>query len=191
VARQPANLSLPEWMPAGTSPEADGIVIGSGPATVDLYIDFLCPFCRQFEEASGAALQTIAGAGMASLVYHPLGFLDRLSTTRYSSRAAAASGCAADGSKFTEYKDVLFLNQPEEGGPGLSDEQLAQLGLGLGLDSGFARCIGEGRYLEWAAYVTVRGLERGVSGTPTVFVDGLPVPANARMIAAAVEGHAG
>jgi protein-disulfide isomerase len=191
MARQPASLSAPEWVPAGTAPEMDGILIGSGPATVDLYIDFLCPFCRQFEEASGAALARIAAAGIGSLVYHPLGLLDRLSTTRYSSRAAAASGCAADRRKFLEYKDALFLEQPEEGGPGLSDEQLAQLGLALGLDPGFARCIGEGRYLEWAAYVTARAIERGVSGTPSVFVDGLPVPANARMIAAAVEGYTG
>jgi protein-disulfide isomerase len=189
VARQPANLSAPEWIPAGTAPDAEGIVIGSGPARVDLFIDFLCPFCRQFEEASGAVLQTIAAAGMGSLVYHPLGFLDRLSTTRYSTRAAAASGCASDRRKFAEYKDVLFADQPEEGGPGLSDEQLAELGLALGLDPGFARCIGEGRYLEWAEYVTARALERGVSGTPSVFVDGIPVPANARMIAAAVEGY--
>jgi hypothetical protein len=29
-----------------------------------------------------------------------------------------------------------------------------------------------------------------VGGTPSVFVDGIPVPANARMIAAAVEGIA-
>jgi hypothetical protein len=34
-------------------------------------------------------------------------------------------------------------------------------------------------------------MERGVGGTPSVFVDGIPVPANARMIAAAVEGIAG
>ena len=46
------------------------------------------------------------------------------------------------------------------------------------------------RYLEWAAYVTTRAIERGVGGTPSVFVDGMPVPANARMIAAAVEGIA-
>jgi protein-disulfide isomerase len=191
VARQSTDLSAPEHVPAGTVEDGDGILIGAGPATVDLYIDFLCPFCRQFEEASGDALDTIAAAGIASLVYHPLGFLDRLSSTRYSSRAAAASGCAADRRKFREYKYALFANQPEEGGPGLSDEQLARLGLALGLDPGFTRCIGEGRYLEWSAFVTTRAMERGVGGTPSVFVDGIPVPANARMIAAAVEGIAG
>jgi protein-disulfide isomerase len=111
-------------VPAGTEADGDGIVIGGGPATVDLYIDFICPFCRQFEEASASVLAAIVAANAASLVYHPLGFLDRLSSTGYSSRAAAASGCASDGNKFIEYKDVLFRNQPEEGGAGLSDPSL-------------------------------------------------------------------
>jgi protein-disulfide isomerase len=189
VARQPVHLSIPERVPAGTEADGDGIVIGGGPATVDLYIDFICPFCRQFEEASASVLAAIVAANAASLVYHPLGFLDRLSSTGYSSRAAAASGCASDGNKFIEYKDVLFRNQPEEGGAGLSDAELAELGLALGLDPGLERCIGEGRYLEWAAYVTARAPERGVSGTPTAFVDGVPVPADGRTIAAAVKGH--
>lgn len=90
-----------------------------------------------------------------------------------------------------EYKNALFANQPEEGGPGLSDDQLTQLGLALGLDPGFARCIGEHRYLDWAAYVTTRAVERGVTGTPSVFVDGIPVPANGRLITAALEEISG
>jgi protein-disulfide isomerase len=187
MVRHTPNPSVPESVPAGTAADGDGIVIGTGPATVDLYVDFLCPFCRGFEEASGAMLQAIAAAGVGSLVYHPLGFLDRLSTTRFSTRAAAASGCAADQDAFMEYKDALFANQPDEGGPGLSDEELAQLGVALGLDPSFPHCIGDARYLEWSAYVTTRASEHGVVGTPSVFVDGIPVPANARAITAAIE----
>ena len=191
MAQRSAPISTPQYVPAGTAEDGDGIVIGGGPATVDIYIDFLCPFCRQFEESSGAALDALAAAGESSLVYHPLGFLDRLSSTRYSSRAAAASGCAADQRKFSEYRSALFANQPEEGGPGLSDDELARLGLALELDPGFARCIDEGRYLQWSAYLTTRSAERGVSGTPSAFVDGVPVPANATMIAAAIQAAAG
>jgi protein-disulfide isomerase len=190
MAQGSANVSAPERVPAGAADDGDGIVIGAGPA-VDIYIDFLCPFCRRFEAASGAELETIVAAGMGSLVYHPLGFLDRLSTTRYSSRAAAASGCASDRSRFAEYKDALFADQPEEGGPGLSDEELVQLGLALGMDPGFAHCVGEHRYLEWSSFVTARAVERGVTGTPSVFVDGTPVPANGRAISAALEEIAG
>jgi protein-disulfide isomerase len=177
-------LQAPSRIPAGT--KDDGIVVGSGPVTVDAYIDFLCPFCRQFEEASGPALEAMVADRLIRLVYHPLGFLDGLSTTRYSSRAASASGCAADGGRFLEYLHALFDNQPPEGGPGLSDEQLVELGLAVGLDDGFGRCVAAHVYLDWVEYVTARAVERGVSGTPSVYVEGVPVPANARSIATAV-----
>jgi protein-disulfide isomerase len=181
-----SELRAPARVPAGTTAEGDGIALGAGPVTVDAYIDFLCPFCRQFEERNGAALARMLAGGAITLVYHPLGYLDRLSTTAYSSRAAAASGCASDGGRFAEYKDALFANQPPEGGPGLSDEELVALGQSVGLDEGFGSCVTQGAYLDWAQYVTGRALARGVQGTPTVLVGGIPVPANAALIAAAV-----
>ena len=83
--------------PAGATPTGDGIVVGTGPVTVDMYIDFLCPFCRRFELAAGPTLGGMVGDGLISAVYHPMSFLDAASTTRYSSRAGSASGCASDG----------------------------------------------------------------------------------------------
>src|SRR3954447_7899677 len=105
---------------------------------------------------SGPTLTQLLEAGAISLVYHPLGFLDRLSTTRYSTRAAAASGCASDGGRFPAYRDALFANQPPEGGPGLSDEELVALGHTVGLGADFTRCVAAGAYLPWAGYVTQR-----------------------------------
>jgi protein-disulfide isomerase len=182
-----ANVSAPSKVPAGTNREGDGIVLGSGPVTVDAYIDFLCPFCKRFEEASGPALMRMVEEGAITMVYHPLGFLDRLSTTNYSTRAAAASGCASDVGRFPEYRDALFANQPPEGGPGLSDDQLIQLGQAAGIgDEPFAACVAQGTHLDWVAYVTARAMEGGVSGTPSTFVEGVPVPANSQTIAEAV-----
>jgi protein-disulfide isomerase len=174
-------------LPTGVTAEGDGIAIGEAGVRVDAYIDFLCPFCRRFEATSGDALKQMVAEQLITLVYHPLGFLDRLSTTAYSSRASAASGCASDGGRFVAFKDALFAVQPEEGGPGLSDEQLVAVGADVGLDvDSFGACVMAGRYLPWAAFVTERAIERGVSGTPSVYVAGTSVPANARMIAAAV-----
>ena len=52
---------------------------------------FLCPFCRQFEERSGSLLDRYGKDHIITLVYHPLGHLDRLSSSHgYSSRAAGA-----------------------------------------------------------------------------------------------------
>lgn len=183
-----AVIAPPIHVPAGAPADGDGIALGGGPVTVDAYIDFLCPFCRMFEEQHGAAVDALAARGTITLVYHPLGYLDRLSTTRYSTRAAAASGCAADGGRFREYLYTLFANQPPEGSAGLSDEELIQLALRNGLDEGFARCVRAGAHIEWSEYVTARATARGVSGTPTVLVEGMAVPASAAAIAAAVQG---
>jgi protein-disulfide isomerase len=182
---QPPNAQL--RVPAAATPEGDGIVAGDGPITVEAYVDFNCPFCRRFEQRSGTALVRMAAERTINLVHHPLGFLDRVSTTRYSSRAAAASGCASDAAGFLEYVAALYANQPPEGGPGLSDAELIALGRAIGIDDpSFPPCVGDRVYLPWTEYVTERALQRGVDGTPTVFVEGVPVAPDATAIAAAV-----
>jgi protein-disulfide isomerase len=179
--------AAPPRVPAHSTPQGDGVVVSSGPVLVDAYIDFQCPFCRAFEMTSGDALRAMAAEGLITLVHHPMDFLDEASTNHYSSRAASASGCASDGGRFSEYAQLLFANQPPEGGPGLTDEQLVELGVAVGLtDPTFARCVPEHVYVPWADHVTRTALARGVSGTPTTLVEGVPVPANARAIAAAV-----
>jgi protein-disulfide isomerase len=173
--------------PAGATPAGDGIVVGSGPVTVDVYIDFLCPFCRRFELSAGPTLTAMVGDRQISAVYHPMSFLDAASTTRYSSRAGAASGCAADGGKFAEYAYALFANQPPEGGPGLGDDELVKLGASVGLaGEAFESGLRAGRYLEWPSYVTSVATARGVTATPTALVGGVPVAPDGPAIAAAV-----
>ena len=177
----------PSHIPAGATQEGDGILTGNGPVRVDAFIDFLCPFCKQFELSSGPALAALVADQLASLVYHPMNFLDQASTTNYSTRAAAASGCAADQGRFLEYAHALFVNQPPEGGPGLSDAELAVIGRSVGLgDAAFAACLSEASYLDWPPYVTARATAAGVSGTPTVLVQGVVVRPDPQAITAAV-----
>jgi protein-disulfide isomerase len=125
-----------------------------------------------------------------SLIYHPMNFLDEASTTNYSTRAAAASGCAADGGLFAEYAHALFVNQPPEGGSGLSDQELADIGRAVGLTgTTFTACLSEARYRDWPTYVTARAAELGVEATPTVLVAGTVVSAEPQSIADAVGGR--
>jgi protein-disulfide isomerase len=181
---QPA---VPARLPAGATAEGDGVVVGQGPVRVDIFVDFLCPYCRQFELSSGQALAKLVHDGQASLVYHPMNFLDDASTTRYSTRAAAASGCAADQGRFLEYANALFAHQPPEGSAGLTDAELTALGQQAGLSGQeFSACVQSSPYLDWPAYVTERATELGVEATPTVLVAGTPVEADAHPITAAV-----
>jgi hypothetical protein len=54
----------------------------------------------------------------------------------------------------------------------------------------FAQCVTRGNYLDWPPYVTAMATARGVSATPSVFVNGISVPANPRLIAMAVSAAA-
>ncbi len=179
--------TVPTHVPAGATPEGDGVIVGDGPVRVDAFIDFLCPFCKKFELSSASVLSGLLAEHLISLVYHPMNFLDEASTTNYSTRAAAASGCAADQERFLQYAHALFVSQPPEGGPGLSDAELAQIGRGVGLaEAAFAGCLGDAPYLDWPTYVTARATAVGVNATPTVLVAGAVVAANPRAISAAV-----
>jgi len=186
------DQTVPSRLPVGVTEEGDGIMIGHGPVRVDAFIDFLCPFCRRFELSSGQTLARLAADGQISLIYHPMNFLDAASTTNYSSRAAAASGCAADQGRFAEYAHALFVSQPPEGGPGLSNPELAEIGHTVGLaGTAFTACVSDAPYLDWPPYVTVRATALGVESTPTVLVAGTAVRPEARSIAAAVAEAAG
>lgn len=158
--------------PPGVTADDSGIVVGSGPVTVDVYEDFLCPACRLFEEQTGETLDQLAADGKARVVYHPVAILNRFSTTEYSTRSAAAAGCAAEGGKFREYAKALFDNQPAEGGAGLSDDRLIEIGRSVGLGDDFGSCVRDKKYRAWVDHVTDTAGEQGVYSTPTIHVDG-------------------
>jgi len=148
--------------------------VGDGPVKIDIYEDFMCPVCHEFENAAGPTIQQLVDAGKVTVQYHPIAILDRASNgTQYSTRSAAAAAAAAEGGKFTEYHRVLFDNQPAEGSDGLTDAKLIELGRSVGLtDQAFADAVTDKTYWAWATKVTDLASSRGVTGTPTVLVGG-------------------
>ncbi|WP_406816965.1 DsbA family protein [Mycobacterium sp. M23085] len=181
------NQTLEMPVPRGATKDNTGIAVGTGPVDLEAYIDFQCPFCKQFELSSGDAIDELLDRQVIRFIRHPMNFLDAASTNHYSTRAAAAAAAASDAGRFHEYAQTLFENQTPEGGPGLTDEQLIALGQDVGItDPGFADEIQEGRYLPWPSFVTARATERGIGGTPSVFVQGIPVAPRPDLIVAAV-----
>jgi protein-disulfide isomerase len=172
--------------PPGAVENGTGIKVGSGPVQIDVYEDFICPACGQFEQQTGGTIDQLVAEGKATVVYHPLAILDRASTTDYSTRSSAASGAAAEGGKFREYAKALFAQQPAEGSAGLSDDQLIQIGRSVGLGDAFAQAVRDGKYKPWTAHVTDEASGDGVTGTPTVRVGGKDVQPTTQAILAAV-----
>ncbi|NJP33663.1 DsbA family protein [Micromonospora thermarum] len=162
--------------PPGANDAGTGVVFGSGPVTIDLYEDYLCPACKQFQQVSGEAIDQLADEGKTRVVFHPVAYLNRFSTTEYSTRSSAASGCAAAGGKFREFTEALFERQPPEGGAGLSDDQLIDIGAEVGLNrDSFGSCVRDDTYDAWTEHVTEEASKAGVTGTPTILVNGQPV----------------
>lgn len=158
----------------------DSYVFAHGPAnapvTVTVYEDFMCPYCGQFERAVGDKLDQYVEAGKVRVRYHPIAFLDRMSTTDYSTRAVNAMAVVMDqaGSKVAfKFHDLLFSHQPEENSAGLSDEQLIDLAVQAGAkQSNVAEPIKNLKYQKWVENATAAASKNGVTGTPTVKVNG-------------------
>lgn len=150
---------------------------------LELYEDFICPACGSFQtepvsetapKTNGEAIEQAVQEGKVELKFHPLNFLSGASTTNYSLRAASAVTCAADEGKFFAYEKALFTNQPPEGGEGLSDKELIDLGEGeaVGMGDGFAKCVKDKRYYGWVNELTDKALAEGIESTPSVKLNG-------------------
>jgi protein-disulfide isomerase len=185
--------------PSAAVDDGTAFAVGTGPVTVDVYEDFMCPICGEFEKAGGVTLQQLAQQNKVTVRYHPIAILDRYSNGKeYSTRSAGAAAAAAEGGKFLQYHDALFASQPEENSDGLTDAKLVDLGKSVGLtDAAFADAVTEHAYTPWATKVTATASDRGVTGTPTVRVAGKAVteenggPPTAVTLTAAISAAAG
>ncbi|AGL14810.1 thioredoxin domain-containing protein [Actinoplanes sp. N902-109] len=172
--------------------DGTAFAVGTGPVTVDVYEDFMCPHCEEFETAAGSTIDQLVAANKVTVRYHPIAILDGASSTQYSTRSAAASAAAAVGGKFSEYHKALFANQPAEGSAGLDDAKLVELGKSAGLGDDFAKAVDDGTYKAWATKATDTAAARGVTSTPTVRVAGKALDApTAAALTAAVDAAAG
>ncbi len=160
--------------------EDGAIRIGDPDADVVVTVveDFQCPACQQFEAISGDTLAELAADNTVAVDYKPIAILDRASSTNYSTRSANAAMCVADAdiSAWPTWHDAMFEQQPAEGGAGLSDDDLiglAQLADVEGPD--LESCITDGAYTDFVTAQTQAVLDSGVTGTPTVSVNGTVV----------------
>jgi protein-disulfide isomerase len=183
--------------PAGFN-AAGGVEVGDADAAVTLTLveDFACPHCKQFEESNASLFEGYQSGSDVLVEYRPIAFLDRVSTDDYSSRALNAAACvvADDPDSWSSIHRLLFANQPAEGGPGLSDDQLVDLAVEAGADeASVSTCIEDGTYDGWVESTTESTMDEPFfSGTPTVLVDGEKVEdVSADGIEAAVQNALG
>ncbi len=162
----PANFS-------GTG--ATSVFLGpdNAPVTVTVFEDFQCPICREFETNVGPTIQSLRDAGTIKVEYRSIAFLDRMSSTNYSTRALNAAACVRDSSpgSFEKFHALLFENQPAENSAGLPDSKLIDLAKEAGA-ADVSACIKNEKFKDWTVKVTDAASKDGINGTPTVRVNG-------------------
>ena len=162
--------------------ERQGVTVVSGKADakvkLDIYADFLCPYCGELQKGFGDQIEQQIQAGTVQVTYHMIPLLNsRSDPPGYSLDSANAALCAADETKFTSYHDSLFKNQPQEGARGYDKSQLIKLGQDLGITSPqFATCVNSSIYNEQLNAALQQILRNpAFQGTPAIFHNGTPI----------------
>lgn len=122
--------------------------------TVESYIDPLCPYCARVDRALSGTWQRLFDAGQINMEIHPLSFLNRLSSDRYSSRAGAALAYVAehDPKHVLAFLGTLYSERylPSESDyQPVSDAQIEQEAIASGIDAAVAKRAAAEQYVKW------------------------------------------
>ena len=177
---------IPQLLPVGeivtvtpaALPEADGLSLGdpNAPVTIDVFEDFQCPACQRFtENTEPLIIQNLVASGQVRYVFHNYPFLDGNGAggSGESDQAANAAMCANEQDKFWEMHSILYANWNGENQGAFSSRRLQAMAESLGLDmDAFNSCFSANKYESEIQADFDLGGQMGVSGTPTVFVNG-------------------
>lgn len=172
--------------PPNANADKTGIIIDNGKAKadamkLDLYFDYQCPICKQFEDVFGGEIEKMAAAGTALVTYRDMTFLDNNLRNDSSARAGNAAACADVVGAYKGYHDAIFANQPATEGQGYTDDQLLNT---FAKDAGitgdklttFQQCVKDGSMKNFVTGTDAAASKAGVTGTPTLKVNGTTVP---------------
>ena len=168
----------------GAKPTPTKQTLDGKTAHIQIWLDYQCPYCDQFETTNNSQIKQWLDEGSATLEVHPVAILDSAQNNQYSTRAAAAASCVAnyEPDKFFDINAALFANQPDEStGTGLTNAKILSIFKDAGVESKqITDCVNNQTF---AKFVTSRTAEAtadkqlanptsGGFGTPTVFVNG-------------------
>jgi len=138
----------------------------SAPVTIIEFSDFQCPYCEIFfNETFPLIEKNYISTGKVRFVYRDF----PIESHQYAQKAAEAAKCANEQGKFWEYHDKIFNNQNALGISSLS-QYAQELTLNI---TAFNDCLNSGRMAPKVKKDFNDGLNYGISGTPTFFINGI------------------
>ncbi len=160
----PVNVAVGNYPPQG-DPNAK--------VTVIEFADLRCPFCEQwFQTVESNLIKDYVNPGKVKFYFRNYAFLGPASTL-----AAEAGECANDQGKWWPFHDYMYQHQPDESNTSMyTNDNLTQIAGNLGMDtSQFSSCLSDPATAQKVAKDLSDGQAAGVNGTPTTFINGVPV----------------
>lgn len=166
----PIDVSGKERVEVKTSPNDPILGNPEAPVTIVEFYDFQCGYCKLFaQETLPKLIDKYVKSGKVKLV-----FKDFATISEDSKSAAMAANCAYKQNKFLEFHDGLYSLKDEN--KSLSKENLFSLAQRLDLNIiKFNDCIGLSKNKDIVEQNTKQGKLSGVTGTPTLFINGLKI----------------
>lgn len=159
------------------------VTLVQGAPTLDIYEDFQCPACAQFEQVMGKTVVELAQQGKIRLVYHVKTFLDANLGTTHSLSMGNAAMCAADAGAFQAFHDGVYANMPAQEGQGWTTAQTKGLAEGAGISGEaldtWSTCVDERKYAKYVESTEEASAKAGINATPTVLLAGEKLDFNA------------
>jgi protein-disulfide isomerase len=145
-------------------------------AKIEVFEDYTCSACKVYTESiEPQVIKELVDTGKAYYVFYQFPFLDDQSASKDSDRSANAALCAADQGRFWDFKKLLFANQTHTAEE-FSDKRLVAFAESLGLDmTKFKSCYDGSQFQSQVNKDMALGRDRGITGTPTLFVNGVDV----------------
>ncbi|MEV0966940.1 MULTISPECIES: DsbA family protein [unclassified Streptomyces] len=163
------------------------VVVGKPTAkkTLEVYEDSRCPVCATFEQAVGETMKKDVDAGKYKLKYVGATFIDNSDNGEGSKNALSALGAALDVSPeaFLDFKAALYSANfhPEESDDKFAKDayllEIADSVDALKNNAGFKKNVENGTFDAWALKMSETFDDSGVTGTPTLRMDGKKVVA--------------
>ena len=149
------------------------------PVVIEEYSDFSCSHCAEFALETAKLLEEeYIKTGQVRIIFRTVGFIAEAPGLQ---QAVESAYCAGEQESFWQFHDLLFANQVQLFTNRMADlsrtmDSFAEI-LTLDLDE-FETCLAEGKYQALVTSDQAQAAQRGVTGTPSFFINGVKLVGN-------------
>lgn len=144
---------------------------------MSVYVDYQCPHCKDFDDQAGKDLKKWADDGTVRLALHPMSFIDQGDAEGPSHLMANALACASPTGKALEFHQAAMKGfDPNGSGASYTEADVKKAAEKAGIKGtqakDFETCVKDKVFSVWVDGVDGAAQGKGVTGTPTVILDG-------------------